>query len=237
MNNQELSNNFDALVSSYRRFKDFDNKENLDSVEFDEYEKSVFLTEAQEELVESFYNGRNPYGESFESTEEMRRYLAPLVVEERLEPMQNTSGVIGMGSKSKFFTLPEDVWFITYENVNVIGRDCENLLPMEVYPVRQDEYNKLRKNPFRGANDRRSLRLDLSDGVVEIVSKYEVTEYYVRYLRKLKPIVLEDLPDGLDIRGERMEHECELHEALHRKVLERAVERALRSKLMGAGNK
>ena len=40
---------------------------------------------------------------------------------------------------------------------------------MDVYPVTQDDYNKTKRNPFRGANDRRALRLDLSDGVIEIV--------------------------------------------------------------------
>ena len=39
MTTEEFSNEFDTLVSSYRRFKDFDNKEALDSLEFDEYEK------------------------------------------------------------------------------------------------------------------------------------------------------------------------------------------------------
>ena len=40
----EFSNEFDVLIDSYRRFKDFDNKENLDSLDFNEYEKSIFLT-------------------------------------------------------------------------------------------------------------------------------------------------------------------------------------------------
>jgi hypothetical protein len=43
---EEFSENFDTLVSSYRRFKAFDGKEILDSIEFNEYEKSVFLTKA-----------------------------------------------------------------------------------------------------------------------------------------------------------------------------------------------
>lgn len=44
MTNSEFSNQFDLLVSSYRRFKDFDNQELLDSIEFDEFEKSLYLT-------------------------------------------------------------------------------------------------------------------------------------------------------------------------------------------------
>lgn len=229
---QEFSDAFDTLVSSYRRFKDFDNKEILDSIEFNEYEKSYFLTKAQDELVIALYNGRNVSGESFESTEELRRYLSNLVKEARLQPITNTSGlVIGIGSNSKFFTLPQDLWYITYEAVDIDGARCSALSPMDVYPVTQDDYNKTKRNPFRGANDRRALRLDLSDGVIEIVCKYIVKDYYVRYLRKPKPIVLVNMPNNLTIDGVGKKSECELHEALHQRILERAVTEALQSKI------
>ena len=232
MTTQEFSDAFDTLVSSYRRFKDFDNKEILDSVEFNEYEKSYFLTKAQDELVIALYNGRNVSGESFESTEELRRYLSNLVKEARLQPITNTSGlVIGIGSNSKFFTLPQDLWYITYEAVDIDGARCSALNPMDVYPVTQDDYNKTKRNPFRGANDRRALRLDLSDGVIEIVCKYIVKDYYVRYLRKPKPIVLVNMPNNLTIDGVGKKSECELHEALHQRILERAVTEALQSKI------
>lgn len=232
MTTQEFSDAFDTLVSSYRRFKDFDNKEILDSIEFNEYEKSYFLTKAQDELVIALYNGRNVSGESFESTEELRRYLSNLVKEARLQPITNTSGlVIGIGSNSKFFTLPQDLWYITYEAVDIDGARCSALSPMDVYPVTQDDYNKTKRNPFRGANDRRALRLDLSDGVIEIVCKYIVKDYYVRYLRKPKPIVLVNMPNNLTIDGEGKKSECELHEALHQRILERAVTEALQSKI------
>lgn len=232
MTTQEFSDAFDTLVSSYRRFKDFDNKEILDSIEFNEYEKSYFLTKAQDELVIALYNGRNVSGESFESTEELRRYLSNLVKEARLQPITNTSGlVIGIGSNSKFFTLPQDLWYITYEAVDIDGARCNALSPMDVYPVTQDDYNKTKRNPFRGANDRRALRLDLSDGVIEIVCKYIVKDYYVRYLRKPKPIVLVNMPNNLTIDGVGKKSECELHEALHQRILERAITEALQSKI------
>lgn len=237
MTTQEFSDAFDTLVSSYRRFKDFDNKEILDSIEFNEYEKSYFLTKAQDELVIALYNGRNVSGESFESTEELRRYLSNLVKEARLQPITNTSGlVIGIGSNSKFFTLPQDLWYITYEAVDINGARCNALSPMDVYPVTQDDYNKTKRNPFRGANDRRALRLDLSDGVIEIICKYIVKDYYVRYLRKPKPIVLEDMPNNLTIGGVGKKSECELHEALHHRILERAVTEALQSKTTNNNN-
>lgn len=228
---QEFSNQFDVLVSSYRRFRDFDNREPLDTIEFNEYEKSLYLTKAQEEVVLSLYTGRNSFLQSFEETEELRRYLSNLVMEEQLEPVSTTNGKpLGVDSKSKFFTLPEDLWFITYESVTLAEGKCEGHTTMQVIPVTQDEYHRIRKNPFRGANDRRALRLDLSEDIVEIVCKYEVSNYYVRYIKKLEPIIVEDLPNELTIGGISTETPCEVHESLHQLILETAVQMALQSK-------
>ena len=233
----EFSNGFDVLVASYRRFKDFDNKENLDSVEFNEYEKSIFLTKAQEELVTSLYSGKNSSGEGFEETELLRRYLAPLVASVELSPITTSSGMpLGVDSNSKFFTLPDDLWFITLEQASTSDGSCGGAGTLDVIPIRQDEYHKVKKNPFRGANSRRALRLDLSDNNIEVVSKYTVTKYYVRYLKKLSPIVLVDLPNSLEIDGRSTITECALHEGLHQRILERAVKMALISKLGSTQN-
>lgn len=230
---EEFSNQFEVLVNSYRRFRDFDPREPMDTIEFNEYEKSLYLTKAQEELVRSLYNGKNVFKESFEQTEELRRYLAGLVVTEELLPTVASNGLpIGMESSSKFFTLPEDLWFITYEAADTENGVCGKTT-LSVYPVRQDEYHKIKKNPFRGANDRRVLRLDLADGVVELISKFTIDKYYIRYLKKLKPIILEDLPDGLTIEHYSTTTGCELHEGLHQQILEMAVMMALQSKGIG----
>lgn len=231
----EFSNGFDVLVDSYRRLRDFDSREAGDTIEFNEYEKSLYLTYAQEELVLGLYNGRNMLGESFEETEELRRYLSNLVTEATITPAGSDTP-IGMGEESTFFLLPDGsgtepaVWFITYESVKVSDGRCGDGTVLDVYPTTQDEYNKIKRNPFRGANDRRALRLDLKGNVAEIVCKYHVTEYYIRYMKKLKPIILADLPNGLTIEQCNTITACELHESLHQKILEMAVSMALRSR-------
>lgn len=230
MTTSEFSDSFDTLLNSYNTQAQFGNEASKREITLDEYEKSVFLTKAQEELVLSLYTGKNSYNDSFESSEEVRRYLANLVEEVKLKPITNTQGIpLGVTSTSKFFTLPEDLWFITLETVAVSDSRCPSRT-LKVYPTKQDEYLSIRDNPFRGANDRRALRLDLSEGNVEIICKYTVSEYYVRYVAKLAPIVLTDLPDGLSINGVDSQMECTLHETLHQKILERAVTLALQSK-------
>lgn len=221
MNTEDFSHEFDVLLNSYNTPV---------SISLNEYEKSVFLTDSQEFFVLGLYNGNNRDREGFEHTEEIRRYLSNLIKEASLLPIENSTGILGIDSKSKFFTLPEDLWFITYESINVSDSKCENMSSLGVFPIRQDEYHKLKKNPFRGANERRALRLDLSGGVVEIVSKNTVASYYVRYLRKLKPIVLEDFTGEISVNGISEKTECELPEILHQRILEGAVMMALRAK-------
>lgn len=231
MTREDFSNSFDTQLNSYAHTASFGDDTFKGDIRLDEYEKSLFLTKAQEELVLSLYNGRNSSLQGFEETEELRRYLSNLIEEKKISPIETSDGKpLGMESSSKFFTLPEDLWFITYESVIISDGKCENTTSMEVVPVRQDEYHRLKKNPFRGANDRRSLRLDLGDDNVEIVSKYKVTKYYIRYLRKVKPIILVNLSDGLEIQGESTATDCELHESLHERILEMAVMMALQSK-------
>lgn len=239
MTTQEFSDGFDTLVNSYANKVNFGDEASIRDLTFDEYEKSLWLTKAQEEIVVNLYSGRA--GMSFEETEEVRRYLSKLICEDSPSKITNTSGKpIGINTKSSFFTLKDDVWFITYEAVNTSDDtdSCGSISGMEVVPVTQDEYHKIKKNPFRGANKRRALRLDLSDNVVEIVCIYPVTSYYVRYIRKPKPIILASLENtGLKIDSKESVSKCELHEALHQRILDRAVALAVQSKGYGKTTK
>lgn len=231
MRRNDFSNGFDTLLNSFAHSAQFGNANSQADIALDEYEKSLFLTQAQEEEVLSLYTGKNVNREAFEATEELRRYLSTLIKEAELSPITTSNGnFLGLESNSKFFTLPQDLWFITFERVIITDGKCEGSSSLDVYPVRQDEYHKIRKNPFRGANDRRALRLDLSEGNVEIISKYGVTSYYVRYLRKLKPIVLTNLDVDVSINGVSIATDCELPEILHQRILERAVTLALMTK-------
>lgn len=229
MTTEEFSNSFDVLLNSYKASSQFGEQSSIIDINLDEYEKSVFLTNAQEELVESVYSGKNPFRDSFEKTEEVRRYLSNLTKTYKTSDKEDISS--GLSDNSVFFKLPDDLWFITYEAVNLEGDNlCTNGRNTSVTPITQDEYHKTKNNPFRGSNKRRALRLDLGDNMVEIISKYNVKEYLVRYLSRPTPIILVDLPEGLTINNESKETDCKLNSALHRTILERAVQLALLSK-------
>ena len=224
MTTSEFSQAFDTLISAY-------NDTTLgDKLSFNEYEKSVFLTKAQDELIVSFYSGKNSYNEGFENTEEIRRYLSSLIETKELDE-DKTSTLTKLTDQSHIYKLEDDTWFITYEAIKITSGDsCLNGKSIEVVPITQDDLHKLLKNPFKGPNNRRALRLDLANNSVEIIYPIE-GKYLVRYLKQTSPIIVDTLDESLDIKGKHEVTECKLHEALHRTILDRAVQLAVTSKI------
>ena len=215
MTTQEFSNEFDIL---------YNNIMSNSAPGLNEYEKSIFLTQAQEALVLDIYRGKFDEN-SFESTEEVSDYINTLV---RQSKITDTVEGNGISTNSVFYQLPDDIWFITYESVILRDNnlDCKNGQEVIVKPITQDEYYSISKNPFRGANDRRVLRL-LSDNKAELISKYGIESYLIRYLSKPEPIILDNLSTyGVTINGESKITECKLNPAVHRILLNRAVQLA-----------
>lgn len=232
---KEFSDEFDILLNSYSTTPPYGDENKLD-ITLNEYEKSVFLTKAQDDIVIELYTGKNQFGDSFEKTEEIRRYLSDLV--KTVELSEKLTGYTGVSKSSMFFKLPEDVWFITYESATLKDErlGCLDGEEATIVPVTQDEYYRIAKNPFRGPSKGRAVRLDIGDGVIEIISDYNIDKYLVRYLSRPKPIILEDLSE-LSVNGVKVRTECELNPVIHRAILERAVRLAIISKTQVSGSK
>lgn len=213
MTTQEFSLEFDLM---------YNNISSNQAPGLSEYEKSLFLTQAQEALVLDIYSGK--LGSSFESTEEVTDYLSPLV-----KQATYTIKVEGKGldSRSVFFNIDTDIWFKTGEKAIIKDESlkCGNSIEREVdvVPVTQDTLYRTKNSPFRGPNERRILRLDCEANKVELISKYPIESYTIRYLSKPEPIILDNLPEGLTINGISTPQTCKLSSAIHRAILIRAV--------------
>ena len=125
--------------------------------------------------------------------------------------------------------------FITYESVKLESKDdsCINNKVIKVQPVTQDEFHKIKENPFRGANDNRALRLDIEGNIVEIVSNQNIKEYLVRYVKRPSPIILVKLEPTLSIENKQEITPSEVNPILHSKIVNYAVRLALQSKSIG----
>lgn len=224
---QEWSIEFDRL---------YDNIMSNKAPGLEEYEKSLFLTQAQEAVVIGLYNGS--LGDAFESTEAVSNYLAPLVSQKTYTDQATDTDLPRIaGNESYIYDMEDDLLFRTLELCTLnVSETCQDQ-QAAVIPVTQDEYWRTSRDPFKGPNSRKVLRLVYATGnkkdeehevnhFTELVSKYEIASYTVRYVRRPNPIILVDLENGLTIRGESDAMTCELDEAIHQMILSQAVQLA-----------
>ena len=246
MTTKEFSSEFDILYDNASK----------GAPGLDLYEKSVFLTQAQEEIVKEAYSGYSRTGVSFEGSERRRRQLSELVKDywtttEAPSEQQETSTLdsnnvsrksdtntpnyvdMNIVDGSVFYFLPTEVMYLVFERVTLNDNRIIN-----VTPVTHDEFNQSIKNPFRKPSRNIAWRLDVqAPGAymkVEIVANQAVKKYHIRYVKKPNAIILSNFESddelaglGLTVDGDNIERSSELNNEMHRDILSRAVEIAV----------
>lgn len=209
MTSQDFSLEFDLL---------YNNVSSNQAPGLTEYEKSVFLTQAQEALVLDLYKGVS--GDSFETTEEVTRYLSSLVTTHSFELEEITDDKTHSFYEYKPTEFKDGLWFITFQSGRVkVGDATRDVI---IVPTIQSNLYKDLQNPFRGPNKNKVLAIS-ENGNITLYSKYPIDSYYIKYLKRPNPIVLED--SELDIESVS-DFSVDLPESLHRQILLRAVQMA-----------
>ena len=221
MNVQEFSNSFDTLLQPYIAKESFSEQNNL---AFDEYEKSIFLTKAQEQIVLELY-------QELEQSEEVRKYLSNLIKTDNYAPIgEQDEALINSNFKSYKVEISNDILFMIYEQCTLSDENnCINNKIVSVVPTIHDDLDKVLKNPFKSPNSRKVIRLDF-DNKIELISKYNISNYKIRYLKKPNPIILVKLED-LNIDKKQEVSNGETNPILHERIVQRAVQLAVQSKV------
>lgn len=223
MTNQEFSNQFDVL---------YNNVMSNQAPGLDEYEKSVFLTKAQNEIVLSYFNPKgNKYTEGFDGNERRqidfsmltRVYNSTTFAAANYDP--RTDGV-------KSVAMPEDVLVFVNESLTVT-RGESGTVYLSVIPISYLEYSRQMSKPFKRPTHYQAWRLinstDTPAGKCDLIAgpNDTITKYIARYIKRPNPIVLIDLDaEGVSVGGVDEETPCELDPVLHEDILQRAVELA-----------
>ena len=221
MDVQELSNLFDTLLQPYIT-KDVSGEQN--TLAFDEYEKSIFLNKAQEQIVLELY-------QELEQSEENRKYLSNLIKTRNYVPVgEQDETLINNTFKSYKVEIEDSVLFMIYEQCTLSDENnCINGRIVSVVPTIHDDLDKVLKNPFKSPNSRKVIRLDF-DNKIELISKYNISNYKIRYLKKPNPIILVKLED-LNIDKKQEVSNGETNPILHERIVQRAVQLAVQSKV------
>lgn len=222
----EFSNEFDVL---------FNNITSGQSPGLDEYEKSVFLTKAQNELLKNYFNPRgNKYQEGFDGSQKRQVDFSNLMstysVTSQSEPDFTNP------DNSVEITIPNDikVFVVINETVEVsykIDSTIKNKI-LQVVPIKYDEYLRLNSKPYKQPLKNQAWRILVDNETIgkkaALVIGHNNTfkKYKLRYLRRPAPIIIENLGDAISIQGIHNSSECELDEEIHPEILQRAVELA-----------
>lgn len=218
MNVSEFSNSFDVI---------YNNLMSNAAPGINEYEKSVLLTKAQDEILKNYFNPQgNKYQEGFDGSAKRQIDFSGLI---SVADCTSLSGA-GFDLRAKIYRMPEDVFLIINETLTT------NTGVKQVVPISFDEYSRLMSKPYKEPLKYQAWRLVTKGSgnenvVVEVIphSGETVSKYTVRYVRRPKPIVLVDLASeygDVSINGVSTISECELNPLIHEEILQRAVELA-----------
>lgn len=232
MTTEEFSNGFDTLVSAYQHSAQFGEQSSIFDASFDEYEKSVFLTQAQEELVKQhFEKYQHPQQMGFDDSITKQMGYSTLIYTETIDTI--VLGNDQYNDNSTLFDLSDlknDFLFIINEKVQ-----CGDTW-YTVVPIHYKEYDRMMSKAYNQPLKRQAWRILHGNTYSEIITRHDadsISQYRVRYIKKPDPIILIDLsssPNQPTINGKSKISECELHPILHNDILTLAVQLALASR-------
>lgn len=236
MTNLELSNEFDVL---------YNNITSNQAPGLDEYEKSVFLTKAQDEIVKSYFNPRlNKSQEGFDGNEKRQIDFSMIVKTDTYYREVSEDASFDNKPETRRIEIASDIMMFINEFADVIRRGKD--VRLTVIPLDYREYSRLMSKPFKRPLHYQAWRLidnfDSKNYVEIIVGPGdEFMKYSIRYVKRPRAIILSRLDGvtldgyyGLDEDGMPTKVEenavsgipCELDPILHPEILQRAVELA-----------
>ena len=201
----------------------------------DTYEKCVFLTKGQDEVLKNHFSSNsqgNTLKEGFDDSSKRQIDFSMLTTSISITEV-SSAAVFDTRSNSKSITLPSGIMMIINE-IAQVTRD-NTTKDLVVVPLRFDEYSRLMSKPYARPLVKQAWRLINSDSSnkadIIIGPGDTLTKYIIRYIRKPKPIIIGNL-DGLTLDGYTYGSSadqtkgCELDPILYEEILQRAVELA-----------
>ena len=242
---EEFSQEFDIL---------YNNISSNQAPGLTEYEKSVFLTKAQDEIIKNYFTGKpngNKYQEGIEDSAKRYSDFSCLITVASIPIDYNAPNTID--SRGQVVQLPDDLMISLNEKFEIVLQVSQESTQVDkvidsyqVIPITLGEYQRLMSKPSGDPLKRQVWKLmgnsSTGNGSIEIIphwrdGKNEKNRLVIRYVRHPYPIILENLEaQDLTINGKQdiygstltptSNEACELAKELHPEILQRAVELA-----------
>ena len=219
----------------------------------DAYEKSMFLTQAQEEIILGYFNPRkNKVQEGYDGSIQRQADFSNLTVVKSYPDIKPGSSdeqrklpgaIFDTRPNNKSVILSDDILLIINESALV---NRYNTLPkngsysddseftkvrLTVLPVDYDEYSRLMSKPHKRPLQYQAWRLLNTDSSgqnrcdIIVGPSDDIQSYTVRYIKRPHPIIVAPLEDT-QINGYSEPIGSEVDEVLHMPIIKRASELA-----------
>ena len=137
------------------------------SASLDEYDKSIFLTKGQEEIVKNYFNPKgNKYQEGFDDNAKRQSDFATLISNKSLDTVADYSK---FDSRSNAYKYPDDFFIAINEQFQVTADG--KTYPYTILPLSYADYNKAMQKPYKYPPKSQVWRLitgELSTGSVVV---------------------------------------------------------------------
>lgn len=189
MTNEEFSNTFDTMLSSYAHNAQFSEQTSLADVSLDEYEKSVFLTQAQDQIVKTYFERHlNSNGEGFDDSTRRQLDYSNLIttttitnIKESQEESFSDQGIVLDFSNAVFGTYTDETTgqeyskaplFIINERVVTAVKTVDEETGEEEYtnkrsyvivPINYKDYDRMQARAYNEPLKRQAWRLFETD--------------------------------------------------------------------------
>lgn len=234
MTTQEFSAAFDTLLNSYNSKASFGETSSKTEIVLDEYEKSVFLTQAQDIIIKSYFNkNTNPQGEGIDDSTRRQVDFSSLITVKSCA-VDSSSSIVKFDTRGTIFKAPDDLLVILNEKCTIGSKNYV------VVPINYGEYDRLMTKAYSQPLKKQCWRLFHTSGTTlysEVIPNEKdsnITEYKVRYVKRPAPIILVDLnftnQESLEVGGKKSISECTLNPIVHADILNKAFELAIISK-------
>ena len=227
MSAEEMDNMFDVL---------YNNITSNQAPGLNAYEKSIFLTKAQDEILKNYFNPKskgNNVQEGFDGSVKRQVDFSMLTKVATITQSDSGDALFDPRTNSKSIILPDRMMYAINEMVfvgrNMSGSTVPIPITLQVIPIKFDEYSRLMCKPYKRPLKYQAWRLinNATKNKADIIIGPGDTfiSYVIRYIERPTPIVVSDL-DGLTIEDKTSTTECMLDPILHEEILQRAVELA-----------
>ena len=219
----EFCNQFDVL---------YNNETSNKAPNLNGYEKSVFATKAELEILKNYFNPKgNKYTEGFDDSPKRHIDFSSLIVEVTTEQNDDTFPYFPNDAIAILEETAEEVLSETTFDDDTSTEVTQYTTPKKVLvvPISYTEYQRMLSRPYPYPNKRQIWRVTIDNGIkfVGHGPNSVVQSYTIRYVRIPEPIILEDLPTGLSIDSKTTQSTTiDAPKELHEEILQRAVELA-----------